>query len=117
CCKVFGATAAYFKKPTSKRRLRSSVMPISPALRSMLDGILSHLFAGPHHDLAIDCLTNLLASDGKAVSLDDFPGLEHRLMNLDGRQLFALAVRWFATGDRKLCEGMTKLIGAVHQPQ
>jgi hypothetical protein len=83
----------------------------------MLEGTLSHLVAGPHHDLAIDCLTNLLASDGTAVSLEDFPGLEHRLMNLDPTQLFALAVRWFATGDRKLCESMTKLIGAVHQPQ
>ena len=38
-------------------------------------------------------------------------------MNLDPTQLFALAVRWFATGDRELCEGMTKLIGGVHQPQ
>jgi hypothetical protein len=83
----------------------------------MLDGTLSHLVAGPHHDLAIDCLTNLLASDGTAVSLEDFPGLERRLMNLVPTQLFALAVRWFATGDRKLCESMTKLIGAVHQPQ
>jgi hypothetical protein len=67
--------------------------------------------------MAIDCLTNLLASDGTGVSLEDFPGLEHRLMNLNPTQLFALAVRWFATGDRKLCESMTKLIGAVHQPQ
>ena len=90
---------------------------LSPALRGMLDGTLSHLFAGPHHDLAIDCLTNLLASDGNAVSLEDFPGLEHSLLNLGRRQLFALAVRWFATGDRKLCESMTKLIGTVHQPQ
>ena len=89
---------------------------LPPALR-MLEGTLSHLVAGPHHDLAIDCLTNLLASDGTAVSLEDCPGLEHRLMNLDPTQLFALAVRWFATGDRKLCESMTKLIGAVHQPQ
>jgi hypothetical protein len=90
---------------------------LSPALRGMLDGTLSHLLAGPHHDLAIDCLTNLLASDGWAVSLEDFPGLEHRLMNLDSTQLFGLAVRWFATGDRKLCESMTRLIGPVHQPQ
>ena len=90
---------------------------LPPALRGMLDGTLSHLVGGPHHDLAIDFLTNLLASDGRAVSLEDFPGLEQRLMNLDPTQLFALAVRWFATGDRKLCEGMTKLIGAVHQPQ
>lgn len=90
---------------------------LPPALRGMLDGTLSHLVAGPHRDLAIDCLTNLLAGDCTAVSLEDFPGLEHRLMNLDPTRLFALAVRWFATGDRKLCEGMTKLIGAVHQPQ
>jgi hypothetical protein len=90
---------------------------LPPALRGMLEGTLSHLVAGPHYDLAIDCLTNLVAGDGAAVSLEDFPGLEHRLMNLDPTQLFALAVRWFATGDRKLCESMTKRIGAVHQPQ
>jgi hypothetical protein len=93
-----------------------SDVDLPPALRGMLEGTLSHLVAGPHNDLAIDCLTNLLASD-RTGSLEDFPGLEHRLMNLDPTQLFALAVRWFATGDRKLCESMTKLIGAVHQPQ
>ena len=97
--------------------MRSPATPIPPTLRGMVDGTLSHLVAGPHHDLAIDRLTNLLARDGTAVSLEDFPGLEHRLMNLDPTQLFALAIRWFATGDRKLCESMTKLIGGVHQPQ
>ena len=51
--------------------------------RAPLDGTLSHLVGGPHHGLAIDCLTNLLASEGRKVSLDDLPGLKHRLMTLD----------------------------------
>jgi hypothetical protein len=83
----------------------------------MLDGTLSHLIGGPHHDLAIDCLTNLLSSDGKAIRLEHFHGLEYRLKTLDRGQLFGLAVRWFGTGDRNLCEAMTNVIGGVQQPQ
>jgi hypothetical protein len=83
-----------------------------------LDGPLSNLIGGPHHDLAIDCLTNLLASDGKKVSLDDMPGLRHRLMTLDRTQLFALAIRWFKTGDPQLCQDVTSLVASPgHQPQ
>lgn len=88
-----------------------------PALLGVLDGTLSHLVGGPHHDRAIDCLTALLAGDGESNSLEHLPGLNYRLTSLDRTQLFALAVRWFATGDPKLCEGMTKLIGAGQQSQ
>jgi hypothetical protein len=88
------------------------------ALLGTLDGTLSHLVRGPHHDLAIDCLTNLLASDGKKVSLDDLPGLKHSLMTLDRTQLFAIAIRWFTTGDPQLCQGVTSLIAPPrHQAQ
>ncbi len=51
----------------------------SPAL----DGTLSYLVGGPHHDLAIDCLTNLLSSDGKTIRLEHFHGLEYCLKALD----------------------------------
>ena len=63
---------------------------LPPALRGMLDGTLSHLIGGPHHDLALDCLTNLLSSDGKAIRLEHLHGLEYRLKTLDRGQLFAL---------------------------
>lgn len=43
--------------------------------------------------------------------------MKHRLMTLDPRQLFAFGVRWFATGDPQLCQGVTSLINPVHQPQ
>jgi hypothetical protein len=58
----------------------------------------------------------LLASDGESNSLEHLPGLNYRLTSLDRTQLFALAVRWFATGDPKLCEGMTKLIAFTAKP-
>ena len=39
--------------------------------------------------------------------------LEHRITALDRPMIFAIAVRWFATGDQMLCETMAKLIGGV----
>jgi hypothetical protein len=90
---------------------------LSRALLGMLDGTLSHLVGGPHHDLAVDCLTNLLASDGRKVSLDDLPALKHRLMTLDRTQLFSIAIRWFTTGNPQLCQDVTSLIASPgHQP-
>jgi hypothetical protein len=82
-------------------------------LLGMLDATLAHLIGGVYHDLAIDCLTVLLATTGKAMPLNKFQVLEHRLMALDRVKLFALAVRWFATGDQMLCEAISKLIGGV----
>jgi hypothetical protein len=89
---------------------------LSPPLLDMLGGALSHLIGGPHHDGGIACLTNLLARDGKAVPLDHLASLEHRLMALDRPHLFTLAVQWFVTGDRNLCEAAAKVIlGATQQ--
>jgi len=82
-----------------------------------LDATLSRLIGGVYHDLAIDCLTALLAHAGKAIPLDNFQVLQHRLPALDRTKLFALAVRWFATDDQMLCEVMSKLIGGVQQAQ
>jgi hypothetical protein len=67
-----------------------------------LGGVLSHLVGGDFHDLAIDCLTTLLTSSGKAIPPDSFQMLEYRLTTLDRTMLFALAVRWYATGDQTL---------------
>src|SRR6185295_15194289 len=39
-------------------------------------------------------------------------GLEHRLANGDKEQLFGLAVRWFRTGNRRLCEALAQIISA-----
>ena len=82
-----------------------------------LGATLSQLIGGVHHDAAIDCLTELLAGSGKAIPLDNLQMLEHRFTALDRTMLFALAVRWFATGDRTLCETMSKLIGGVEHQQ
>lgn len=82
-----------------------------------LGGVLSHLIGGNYHDLAIACLTTLLASSGKAIPPHSLQMLEHRLTTLERTMLFALAVRWFATGDQVLCETISKLIGDVLQQQ
>jgi hypothetical protein len=89
----------------------------SPRLLDTLAGALSHLIGGVHHDTAIDCLSTLVASTGKALPLDDLPMLEHPLTALDRTMLFALAVRWFATGDHMLCQAVSKLIGGVQHRQ
>jgi hypothetical protein len=88
----------------------------SAKLIEVLGITLAHLIGGVHHDMAIDCVTGLLASSGMAIPLDRLQMLEHRLTELDRTMLFALAVRWFATGDQMLCETISKLIGrAEHQ--
>jgi hypothetical protein len=83
----------------------------------MLSSTLYQLIGGPHHDPAIDCLTTLLASSGKAMPFEKLQLLEHRLTALERPMLFAIAVRWFATGDHALCQTMSKLIGVVHDQQ
>jgi hypothetical protein len=83
-------------------------------LVEMLNGALYSLIGGSHHEEAIDCLTTLLASSGKAISLDRFQTLGHRLESLERPMLFSIAVRWFATGDASLCQTISKLIGVVH---
>jgi hypothetical protein len=89
----------------------------SARLIETLGVTLAHLIGGVHHDTAIDCLSALLASSGQAIPLDRLQMLEHRLTELDRTMLFALAVRWFATGDQMLCETISKLIGGVLQQQ
>jgi len=89
----------------------------SDRLMDTLGGTLARLIGGVHHDVAIDCLTALLAGSGKAIPLDRLQMLEHRFTELDRTMLFALAVRWFATGDQMLCETVSKLVGNMLQQQ
>ncbi|MBR1240277.1 hypothetical protein JQ620_09085 [Bradyrhizobium sp. AUGA SZCCT0274] len=86
----------------------------SDRLVDMLAATLSGLVGGTHHDEAIDCLSTLLASSGKALPLDGLRALDHHLTTLARPMLFAISVRWFATGDHALCEATSKLIGAAH---
>ena len=86
----------------------------SDRLVDMLAATLSGLVGGMHHDQAIDCLSTLLASSGKALPLDRLQALDHRLTTLERPMLFAIAVRWFATGDHALCQATSRLIGVVH---
>lgn len=89
---------------------------LSGALLNVLSGTLGHLIGGPHHEIGVICLTNLLGSAGKAMTLDRFASLEHRLMALDRTRLFDIAVRWFLMGDRNLCEAAAKtILGATQK--
>jgi hypothetical protein len=83
-------------------------------LVDMLRTTLYSLIGGSHHDQAIDCLTTLLASSGRAMPFDRLEMLEHRLTTLERPVLFSIAVRWFATGDEALCETISKLVGVIH---
>ena len=59
-------------------RLATELDRLADAVRA-LAATLSHLIGGAHHDLAIDCLTALLASSGNAIPLDNLQMLEHPL--------------------------------------
>jgi HEAT repeats len=86
----------------------------SDRLVDMLGAALSGLVGGTHHDQAIDCLSALLASSGKVLPLDRLQALDHHLTTLERPVLFAIAVRWFGTGDPALCQATSRLIGVVH---
>jgi hypothetical protein len=77
----------------------------SQNLIGMLGSTLQGLLGSVHHRQAIDCLTDLLRSDGNAVPLERLQGIEHRLMQLDPPERFALFVHWLRSNDVSL--GMT----------
>jgi hypothetical protein len=81
---------------------------------NMLSGALGHLLGGPHYDLALDTLTDLIASDGKALPFEGFSSLKHHLQTLDREKQFSIAVRWFNTGDVALCTAAASMVGG-HQ--
>lgn len=87
------------------------------SLLGTLGATLSHLIGGVYHDLAIDSLTELLSTDGRSLALGALQGVEYSLVSLDQSRLFAVAVRWFRTGDQKLCEVVAELLGPLHQVQ
>ena len=87
------------------------------SLLGTLGATLSHLIGGVYHDLAIDSLTELLSTDGRSLALGALQGVEYSLASLDQSRLFAVAVRWFRTGDQKLCEVVAELLGPLHQVQ
>ena len=80
----------------------------------MLAATLTGLVGRMHNDEAIDCISTLLASSGKALPLDRLGGLDHHLTTLPRSMLFAIAVQWFATDDHALCQAASKLVGPVH---
>lgn len=86
--------------------------PIPQSIVNMLSGALTHLIGGPHHEIALDTLTDLIASDCKALPFEGFSSLDHRLKALDRKLLFSLAVRWFITGDIALCKAAAAVVGS-----
>jgi hypothetical protein len=89
----------------------------SPRLLNALAGALYRLVGGVHHEAAVDCLTTCVSSAGRALPFDRLELLEHRLAEIERTMLFALAIRWFATGDRLLCQIISDLIGGAHNQQ
>lgn len=84
---------------------------IPQSIINMLSGALSHLIGGPHHDIGVDTLTDLIASDRKALPFEGFASLDHRLKGLDRKLQFSLAASWFSTGDIALCKAAAAVVG------
>ena len=75
-----------------------------------LDGALQQLFGTMHRDLALDFLTDVLAIEDGLLALNKLDSVKHRLAASSRDQLFALAVRWFLTGNKQLCEAMAEIL-------
>lgn len=67
----------------------------------LLDVALSTLLSGPHADLALDYLTDVMSA-GAGFSLEQFKSLAHGLATGDKDRLFTLVVRWLLTGKSEL---------------
>lgn len=78
-------------------------------LVDVLDGALQHMLGTPERDLALDFLTDVLAQkDGPTLEVLD--SVSHRLANEPRASQFGLAVRWFLTANRRLCEAMEHIL-------
>ena len=79
-----------------------------------LDAGLHQLLATVHRDLALDFLTELLAIDDGLLSLQNLKSVMQALASGSRDQLFALAVRWFRTGKKRLCESVAEILTHRH---
>jgi|GEM_PF-2998591 len=83
-------------------------------LVDVLDGALQHMLGKPERDLALDFLTDVLAAeDGPALEALD--SVSHRLANEPRASQFGLAVRWFLTANRRLCEAMAHILTSARE--
>lgn len=79
-------------------------------LINILGVVIDRLLRTPQRDLALECLTDLLASEDSAPNLEKWQSLYHSLQSEDRDKKFALAVRWFATGNPKLCRAVANIV-------
>lgn len=79
-------------------------------LVDMLDGALQQMLVTPERDLALDFLTDALAAAGTQLTLKALDSVSHRLANEQRADQFPLAVRWFVTADRTLCEDINHIL-------
>jgi hypothetical protein len=83
-------------------------------LVDVLDGALRHMLGTPERDLALDFLTGVLAQqDGP--TLEALDGVSHHLANEARATQFGLAVRWFLTANRHLCEAMAHILTSARE--
>lgn len=78
-------------------------------LVDVLDGALQHMLGTPERDLALDYLTGVL-SDEHGPDLEALDSVSYRLSNEPRTTQFPLAVRWFRTANRRLCEAMAHIL-------
>lgn len=78
-------------------------------LVDVVDGALQHMLGTPERDLALDYLTDVLA-DEHGPALEALDSVFHRLANEPRASQFPLAVRWFLTANRRLCEAMAHIL-------
>ena len=82
----------------------------SVRLSNVLGIAISRLFGGPHNDLALDTLTELLSAENSPLTLEKWQPVQHALATGDKARLFALAVSWFRTRNPRLCRAVADII-------
>ncbi len=105
-----------------KRFDRGSMKAVLDALRVIdptktgivheLDNALSTLLNLPDGDIALDYLTDILSSDDSGFDLEQFTNVKHQLATGDRDRLFKLVIRWFLTGNHRLCAAVPDILTA-----
>ena len=67
-----------------------------------MDVALNAMMGGPHENLALDFLTDILAIENSGFSLDEFKSLAHTLAQKDRDRQFRLVVHWLLSGNSDL---------------
>ena len=84
---------------------------------SNIDCGISKLLNGRNMSQAIGCLETILIANASTLNLEVFSGAVHKILSGDLTTINKLLTRWFLTGERVLCKGISEIVESVHGDQ